>query len=251
MRAGEKLTGMFVHLRDPAVCESLGRLGFDTLCVEGEHTAMGPETIERLVSAVEHTPAAALVRVAGNDPSAIACALDAGAQGVVVPRVSSAAEAMAAVQAARLPPVGLRGLGPSRAAAHGTDIPGYQRRANDELLLAIMVETRQALEELDELVAVDGVDLVFVGPGDLASSLGIEDPRSPELRDAIVDVLARAREAGRLTGMFAATPEDAVRWHASGVNLVFLGSDMMWLTRAAAIALGDVRQAPANGATQG
>jgi 4-hydroxy-2-oxoheptanedioate aldolase len=212
---------------------------------------MGPELIERLVAATDTTPTPAIVRVASNDSAAIACALDAGAQGVIVPRVSSAAEAEAAVQAARLPPIGLRGLGPSRAAAYGEDIPGYRRRANDELLLAVMVETRQALEELDELVAVDGVDLIFVGPGDLACSLGIEDPSSPELRDAIVDVLARARGAGRLTGMFAGTPADAVRWHASGVNLVLLGSDMMWLNRALTAALGAVREAGPRAAPQG
>jgi 4-hydroxy-2-oxoheptanedioate aldolase len=226
---GDQLLGTFVQLRDPASCERAARCGLDVLVMEGEHSGMGVETIQQLVAATQLTAARALVRVAGNDPVLIAAALDAGADGIIVPRVNTVAEARDAVDAARYPPVGHRGLGPSRATAYGDDIFGYLVRANDELLVAIQVETREALENLDELLGVPGVDLFFVGPGDLAVSLGIEDPASPELRNAIESVLAGAREAGRLAGVFAATPVDAARWREAGVELVVLGSDLTWL----------------------
>lgn len=238
---GEQLLGTFVQLRDPAACELAARCGLDVLVIEGEHSSMGVETIQQLVAATQLTPARALVRVAGNDPVLIAAALDAGADGVIVPRIGTAAEARDAVDAARYPPVGHRGLGPSRATAYGADIFGYLRRANDDLLVAIQVETREALEHLDELLGVPGVDLFFVGPGDLSVSLGIEDPASPELREAIESVLAGAREAGRLAGVFAATPAVAARWRSAGVGLVVLGSDLGWLAAGLGGAVAELR----------
>ena len=240
LNAGEQLTGTFVQIADPAACEFVGWLGFDLLCLEGEHSAFGPMTIQRLVAAGEQTPAGVIVRPAGNDPIAIATALDAGSQGVLVPRVNTAAEARAAVAAARFPPVGVRGLGPSRATGYGADIAGYLRRANDELLLAVQIETREALNHLDELLAVAHVDLVFVGPGDLACSLGIDDPGSVQLREAIESVFVRARQAERLTGIFAADLTDAGRWRAAGVSLVILGSDLGWLAVGARAALSEL-----------
>jgi 4-hydroxy-2-oxoheptanedioate aldolase len=206
--AGDQLVGTFAGLRDPAGCEVLAGIGFDVICVDGEHGAMGIETIERLVAATERGPASALVRVAGNDPVAIATALDTGAAGIVVPRVESGAEADA-----------------------------YRQRANDELLLAIQVETWAAVQRLDELLAVQGVDLVFVGPTDLASSMGAADPTGPEVRDAIASVLERARAAGRRTGIFAFGPIDAAAWLEAGVNLVLVGSDAGWMRLGAREAL--------------
>jgi 4-hydroxy-2-oxoheptanedioate aldolase len=241
LSTGEQLLGTFVQLRDPAACELAARCGLDVLVIEAEHSGLGVETIQQLVAATHATAARALVRIAGNDPVLIAAALDAGADGVIVPRVNTAAEARDAVDAARYPPVGHRGLGPSRATGYGADIFGYLGRANDELLVAIQIETREALERLDELLGVPGVDLFFVGPGDLAVSLGIEDPASPELRGAIESVLAGGREAGRLAGVFAASPGIAARWLEAGVELVVLGSDLMWLAAGLGGAVAELR----------
>jgi 4-hydroxy-2-oxoheptanedioate aldolase len=231
MEDGERLTGTFVQSPDPGACEFLGRLGFDLLCLEGEHSAMGVETVQRLVAAADLAPVPALVRVAGNEPIAIAAALDAGAAGIVVPRIDSGADAAAAVAATRYPPQGTRGLGPSRAAGYGVRIRDYLGRANRELLLAIQVESQAAVENLDSILAVEGVDMIFVGPGDLACSLGIDDPSSPELREEVESVLERSRAAGRLTGVFTGAPDDARRWRDSGTDLVILGSDLTWLAR--------------------
>ncbi|UGS35293.1 HpcH/HpaI aldolase family protein [Capillimicrobium parvum] len=245
LEAGEQLVGTFAGLRDPAACEVLGALGFDAVCIDGEHGAMGIETIERLVAATERGgSASALVRVAGNDPVAIATALDTGAAGIVVPRVESGAEAAAAVDAARYPPLGRRGIGPSRAARYGAGVLDYRQRANDELLLAIQVETWAAVQRLDDLLAVEGVDLLFVGPTDLASSMGLNDPAGPEMRETIAGVLERARAAARRTGIFAFGPDDAADWLEAGVNLVLMGSDLTWLGRGARDALAPLRRPP-------
>jgi 4-hydroxy-2-oxoheptanedioate aldolase len=240
MEGGRRLVGAFVQSHDPASIELLGHLGFDFLCVEGEHSAMGVETIRALVAAAELTPAPPLVRVAGNDPVLIAAALDAGAQGVVVPRVDSGPEAAAAVASTRYPPDGARGLGPGRAAAYGRGVPEYLASANAEVLLAVQVETRAAVDDLDAIFAVDGVDMIFVGPGDLGASLGIADPRGPELLETVESILRRAKEAGRLTGIFAADPEAADRWRALGTDLVVLGSDMSWMAEGVKRALGSL-----------
>lgn len=240
LQAGESLIGTFVASRDPGGCELLGWLGFDVLCIDAEHGAMGIETIERLVSACEHTPCTAIVRVAGNEEVAIATALDAGAAGVLVPRVETAADVERALRAARYPPAGRRGLGPGRAARYGPEIPSYRARANDELLLAVQVETAEAVERLPELLDVEGVDLYFVGPGDLGCSLGIDDPGDPTLRATVASVIERIRAAGRVAGVFAATPADAASWREHGAQLVLLGSDYSLLSRGVAAALGEL-----------
>jgi 4-hydroxy-2-oxoheptanedioate aldolase len=231
IEAGERLTGTFVQSRDPGSCEFLGRLGFDLLCIEGEHSAMAAETVQALVAAADLAPIPSLVRVAGNEPVAIAAALDAGAHGIVVPRVETAEQAAAAVAAARFPPQGARGLGPSRATGFGAQITEYLARANRDLLLAIQVETRAAVDGLDSLLSVEGLDMIFVGPGDLACSMEIADLTGPEVHVAVESVLERSRAAGRLTGVFAGTPADAKRWRDAGTDLVLLGSDLTWLAK--------------------
>jgi len=230
MRRGEQLLGTFVQARDPAVTEFLGQLGFDLLCFDGEHSAMGVETVRDLLAAADLAPVPALVRVAENEPATIAAALDAGAAGVVVPRVESAAEAAAAVAASRYPPRGERGLGPSRATGYGLRLPEYRESANERLLLAVQVETRAGLAALDELLGVEGVDMVFVGPADLGSSLAI-DPDGEELRTTVESILRRSAAAGRLTGVFAASAADAKRWRDLGTELILFGTDLGLLAR--------------------
>lgn len=240
MEGGRQIVGAFVQSHDPASIEMLGGLGFDFVCIEGEHSAMGAETIRSLVAAAELTSAPPLVRVAGNDPVLIAAALDAGAQGIVVPRVDSGPEAVAAVASSRFPPHGDRGVGPGRAAAYGRGIPDYLASANLETLLAIQVETRTAADNIDEIVAVEGIDMVFVGPGDLGASLGIADPRAPELLQTVEMILRKARDAGRLTGIFAADAQAADHWRGLGTDLVVLGSDLGWMMAGVESVLGSL-----------
>jgi 4-hydroxy-2-oxoheptanedioate aldolase len=229
LRAREPVLCTFVQASDPAVCEVLAGAGFDALCLEGEHSAMGPETVQRLVAACQLGGAEVLVRVADNTVPHIAGALDAGAAGVIVPRVHSGDEAAAAARAARFPPRGERGVGPSRAAAFGRAIREYVARADDATVLAVQVESRRAVDALDEILSVEEIDLVLVGPGDLAAAFGLAGLEDPALVEIVEQILGRVHVRGRCAGMFAATPAQATRWLDQGVELVLLASDLTFL----------------------
>lgn len=233
---GKQLTGTFIQIPHPVVTEFAGRLGFDLLCLDAEHSAMPGDTIESLIRAADAVSMPSLVRVAGNDPTIIATALDAGAAGVIVPRVNTGPETMRAVSASRYPPQGERGLGPGRAAGYGRDVSACRIDANEHLLVAVQIETQTAVQNLDEIISTPGLDLAFVGPYDLAASLG-QEPGSPAMDRVVQDVLAQCREAGLLTGVFTARPEAAQRWFANGVNLVLISSDLGWLEQGAATGL--------------
>ncbi len=238
MEAGELLTGTFVQTPHPVVCEFIGaNFGLDFLCLEGEHSAMGPETLLTMVMAANAARTPALVRVANNDWALIAQALDAGAQGVIAPRVNSREEAEALVRSALYPPRGDRGIGPGRVTRYGPNSGAdYRSWANEHVLVAAQVETRRALDNLDAILAVDGLDMVFVGPMDLASSLGLA-PNTPEADQVIEDILSRAHAAGLTTGIFAPSAVQAVRWRGLGVQLVILASDLMLMASGLAGAL--------------
>ena len=232
---GGRLVGTFVQTPDPGVGEHVAALGFDFVCVEAEHSPMGRAAVQALVAAIELGGSAPAVRVAGNGAVAVAGALDAGAEAVIVPRVESAEQAAAAVSYARFPPLGARGVGPGRAAGYGRAIGEYLARADDETLLAVQVETAAGVAAAAEIAAVPGVDLVFVGPGDLAASLGVA-AGDPALEQAIGAVAAAARAAGRHAGIFAPTADAALRRFDEGFGLVLVGSDLAFLAEGAAAA---------------
>lgn len=240
--AGETLIGTFIQVPHMVVADFLARTaGLDFLCLEAEHSAMGAETIQGMVAAAgAGTPV--LVRVEDNAWVPIARALDAGAAGVIVPRVNSAAEARALVGAARYPTMGDRGIGPGRVTAYGSNSgPDYRTWANQHVVVGAQVETRRALDDLDGILAVPGIDLIFVGPMDLASSLGLA-PGSPELNAVIEDVVSRARAAGRAAGIFAMTAEQVGYWVDRGVQLILYASDLRFMGVGLAAALEAYRE---------
>lgn len=236
---GERAVGTFIQTPHPVVSEFVGRLGFDLMCLDAEHSAMTSAQIQSMIQAADVTGARVLVRVAGNDPILIGSALDAGASGVIVPRVNSGDEAATAVQASRYPPAGQRGLGPGRAARYGRDVSVCRTAANDELLVAVQVESRSAVENLDEITSTDGLDLVFVGPVDLASSYGRE-PGDEEIARLVEAILGRCQLAGRLTGVFAGTLDLTRHWMERQVNLILSASDLMFIELGAAAILDDL-----------
>jgi 4-hydroxy-2-oxoheptanedioate aldolase len=223
---GPPLVGLFVQTPHAIVVEVVAAAGVDCLCIDQEHAPIGVESLHGLIG-VSTVPV--LVRVPEATAHAISAALDAGAGGVLVPRVSTPAQAADAVAFARYPPAGIRGLGPGRAAGYGRSIERELTSANDRTLVAIQIETGAALAELDRILEVDGVDLVFVGPGDLGASLG---QTGSDLEATVTDILARARAAGRATGTFARDPAAATAWLERGASLVLLGSDMTFLSAA-------------------
>jgi 4-hydroxy-2-oxoheptanedioate aldolase len=242
--AGETLVGTFIQTPHPVICEFTGAMGFDFLCLEAEHSAMGAETITALVAATSRTASAALVRLANNDWDLVAGALDSGAEGVICPRVNSGAEAETFVRSALYPPVGDRGIGPGRVTGYGLNSgPGYRAQANQTNLVAAQVETRAAIEHLDDILATPGLDLVFVGPADLASSLGIDRGFDhPDLRVAIQDIVDRAHAAGKKTGIFAGNAAQAAYWVERGVQLILLASDLIFLIGGASAQMAELKR---------
>jgi 4-hydroxy-2-oxoheptanedioate aldolase len=185
-----------------------------------------------------------MVRVPGHAPEAIAAALDAGAGGVIVPRVSTAEQARAVVSATRYPPLGSRGVGPGRAASYGYRIPDYLEKANERLVLGIQVETAEGLANIAEIVTVEGVDLIFIGPGDLSVSIDAMGLAGQERLDrAIATITSSALDAGRVAGIFRPSPADVGRWHAAGISFFVLASDTMFLGAAVVDNLDAARKA--------
>lgn len=246
LHAGESLVGTFCAIPHPAATEMVATAGFDFLCIDTEHSAIGRETLENMLRAADAQRTPALVRVAGNTPELIAAALDAGAAGIVVPRVNTAAEAEAAVKAARFPPYGERGAGPGRAAAYGGGIGGYVGAANSDLLIVVQVETKHALENAEEISAVDGVDLVFIGPGDLSVSLGAFEDSSgakERLNSAITTIVQEATSQSQKVGIFRPNTDDLEHWSQRGVSLFIINAESAFMMATASKTASDARVA--------
>ncbi|HEX9897922.1 MAG TPA: aldolase/citrate lyase family protein, partial [Candidatus Methylomirabilis sp.] len=171
--------------------------------------------------------------------------LDAGAYGVMIPSVNTREQAIAAVQACKYPPAGIRGIaGSPRAAGFGRDTSAYLKRANDEILVILQVETPQAIENLDAIGKVPGVDALFIGPMDLSTSMGhLGNPAHPEVQAAIATVEAKAKALGMPLGTISAGWEQAKMLYDRGYQLITLLSDVILLSKASAEALAKFREA--------
>lgn len=238
--------GSFAGIGHPAAVETLGWRGFELICIDSEHAALGPVTIERMIRAADVSGAHALVRVAEVGPE-IGRALDAGACGVVVPRVETAEQAARCVAAVRYPPTGERGAGPGRVTGYAQHIAAYLSAANDDVVLVVQVETALGVRNAEEIAAVDGVDVVFVGPGDLAVSLGVAGG-SAEHTETIERVFSATRRAGKLAGIFCLTAADLDRWVRFDTRLFLLGSDLGFLGQQAGSELASARDVLATAA---
>lgn len=231
LRAGDALVGTWVTLSDPAVAELLAP-DFDLVFLDTEHTPLSLETVAdhaRAVAAADGD-ALSLVRVPWNDPPTIKRVLDLGVGGVMVPMVDTAADAEAAVSACRYPPAGVRGVASSRASDYGRDLGGYVERANDEVRTVVQIETRPAVDNVEEIAAVEGVDALFLGPADLTSDLGVFGEWSDErFRDAVSTVLDAAEAADTPVGTIGGSPEDVDTFASMGFDFVVAGLDMTYL----------------------
>lgn len=226
LRAGQRVVGVLVMTPDPGLVELFGHLGYDFAFLDAQHGGIGVETARELIRAAELTGMTPLVRVPKNDASVILEYLDAGAGGIIVPNVRSRADAEAAVQAIKYPPRGTRGaMTASRAAHYGVtqSAADYFRRANEETLFAPLLEDREVLDAVPDVVGVDGVDVVLIGPGDLALSMGIPGGWSDPAVQAAVDRIAgAARAAGRPAMCAAIDAEDGRRLTARGFQALLV-----------------------------
>ncbi len=237
------LIGTFAAIPHPVAIEVTAASGVDFLCIDWEHSQISRERIEDLIRAADVHRVPAMVRVPGHTAEDIATVLDAGAAGVLVPRVSTAEQARTAVKATRYPPLGARGVGPGRAAAYGYRIPDYLAKANDELLLAIQVETAEGLTNIAEIAAVDGVDLLFIGPGDLSVSIDAMGPTGKDRLDAAIRTITETTlAAGRAVGIFRPSPDDIGAWFEAGISFFILASDTMFLGASLAAGVDAAKQ---------
>jgi 4-hydroxy-2-oxoheptanedioate aldolase len=243
LAAGETVIGCFDRYPEAGIAELLALQGFDFLVLDAEHGTIEPRDAEALVRAAELRGPAPLVRVPANQPHVILRYLDTGAVGVHVPLVSSAAEAEAAVRAVKYAPRGARGLAGVRAASYGTvPLAEYTARANEATIVVIQVETREAVERVDEIAAVDGVDVVFVGPTDLSVAYGVPGQTShPLLEEAYDRVAAAVLESPAALGVLVSDEAGVERWRERGARYVAVTIDALLVSRARAF-LGSAQQ---------
>lgn len=225
--AREWLTGTFLNLGSPMTVEIAGLAGFDWLLIDHEHGPGGQDTLLHQLHAAAATPAFTVVRIAQNETPRFKRVLDMGAMGVMVPYVSTAAEAKAAVAAMRYPPHGIRGVAKfNRGAGFGGDFDDYYAHAHERLLTVIQIETPEAIRNIEEIAAVDGADVLFVGPTDLSYNMGIPDQlESPAFTAVLRKVSDAAKQHGKAAGILVHNSALVPKVRDLGYTFTALGSD--------------------------
>ncbi len=234
LRAGKAQIGLWSSLSSNYSVEVLAGAGFDWLLLDTEHSPNDLESLLTQLQAAAPYPTHPVVRVPWNDMVVMKRVLDIGAQSLLVPYVSTAAEAAAAVSYIRYPPAGVRGVaGTTRASRFGR-VKDYATRAHEEICLLVQVETQRALDELEAICAVEGVDGVFIGPADLHASLGhTGEIANPEVKPLIDDAIRRIRKCGKAPGILTPSETDARHWLECGALFVAVGADVGILARGA------------------
>ena len=235
------MVGTWIMSASPIVAEAIGWAGYDWGVLDMEHTPLDQMDLVHLLQAVAGTPLVPVVRVPWNDTVTIKRVLDAGAQTLLVPFVQDADEARAAVAATRYPPLGLRGMaGMSRASKFGTT-PEYLTTANSQMAVIVQLETPQAVERLESIAAVDGVDALFIGPGDLSATMGrVGQLTHPDVLALTEQAVRRARSLGKPIGTVGGTPEAVAQYRAMGFDFVAVGSDLGLYMRSAQASLASI-----------
>ena len=232
---GKKTAGAWLQLCSPMSAEILSRAGFDWLMIDMEH---GPGDILTLISQLQGmngSDAIPLVRAPWNDFVAIKRILDAGVYGVMIPYINNRADAEAAVRACKYPHEGIRGIaGSPRAAGYGQSGKAYFLKANDEIMIIAQIETSTAVSNLDEILGVQGIDVIFIGPMDLATSMGhLGNPGHPEVQAMIAQVEANVLKAKKVLGTVSGNWEQAKELYQRGYQVIMLMSDSVSLANMA------------------
>jgi 4-hydroxy-2-oxoheptanedioate aldolase len=232
LKEGKSVIGTFVKMTDPCTVELITNAGFDVIVIDNEHTSMSKETMVNLIRCADATGIVPTVRVRENSRAQILQALDAGSFGVMVPETSTKAEVELVVSRAKYAPRGNRGYSASqRSANYGNMNPReYSELENANTMVVVYCETAEAIKNLDEMLSVEGVDVMFVGPFDLTQALGvIGEPNHPKVLEAIDMICKKTRAAGKAAGIIAANAESARKLIEQGFQYIIVGSDQAFI----------------------
>ena len=234
LKAARPQIGLWSSLSSGYTVEVIAGAGFDWILLDMEHSPKDLESLLAQLQAAAPYPTTPIVRVPWNDMVAIKRVLDVGAQSLLVPYVSTAEEARSAVAHTRYPPAGVRGVaGTTRATRFGR-VQGYAKKAHEEICVLVQVETQQALDNIEAICAVEGVDGVFIGPADLHASLGYTgETANPAVMPLMEEAMRRIRKAGRAPGYLSPVEADAKKMLAAGALFVAVGADVGLLARGA------------------
>ncbi|HVN93835.1 MAG TPA: HpcH/HpaI aldolase/citrate lyase family protein [Terracidiphilus sp.] len=231
---GERQVGLWCSLASPVAAEILAGAGFDWIVIDGEH---GPNDITTLLpqlQAMRGGTAEPVFRVPWNEPVIIKRALDVGARSLLIPYVQNAEEARRAVASTRYPPEGIRGVARVIRANNYTRNQDYHRNAHLDICVLVQLETKTALEQIEEVAAIEGIDGIFVGPSDVSASLGhLGDTKHPEVQAVIKDAAHRIRAAGKSAGFLTGNADEAEAMFELGFNFTAVGNDVGLLTSVA------------------
>jgi 2-keto-3-deoxy-L-rhamnonate aldolase RhmA len=242
LASGETLLGTMVTLATPASAEILADAGYDFFFIDGEHAPLGTSEVLSILQAVDHR-VACLVRVPDASEVTIKRTLDLGVHGIIVPQVNDAVEAERIVRWSKYPPQGSRGVGLARAQGYGANLADYLDHANDRVAVIVQAEHRTAVQNIESIVQVAGIDAIQLGPYDLSASLGkMGQITDPEVTAALDRICAVARQAGLPVGSFGVTAESVGADRDRGATLLCIGTDTLFLSQAARAALSQLKQ---------
>lgn len=227
LKTGETQIGLWLGLGDPTAAELASGIGFDWLLIDGEHGPNGlRDVLGQLRGAASNSQV--IVRTRDDNRAEIKQMLDIGTQTLLVPMIESGDQAAEVVRSMKYPPLGVRGVGAALARASGYNgIPDYLQTANDEICVLVQVESQAGVDALEDILAVDGVDGVFVGPADLAADMGfLGRPGAAEVQAVVTDTLKRIKASGKAAGILTSDQKLAQSYREIGVEFLAVGSDV-------------------------
>lgn len=222
-KQNKSVVGPFLKIASPEIVEIMGNAGFDYVIIDCEHGPLSLYQAQDMVRAAEAVGISSVIRVAANDPVMIARALDVGANAVQIPQVSTKEAAQSAATAAKYAPMGERGLCPSVRASKYTHIltQDYLKKANEETMVIIHIEGAEGVKNIDEILTVEGIDVIFLGPYDLSQSLGLsgqaDHPKVVEMMESVVE---KAKAQGKIVGTYVDHVETGRKWMEAGVQYI-------------------------------
>ena len=239
LRQGKTLTGTLVSLPSPEICELLSAVGYDWLFIDAEHGAFNPQQAQGMLQAASPTPC--VIRVPVGDAIWLKKALDIGAAGVIVPQVHNSTQAKEIIRQCLYSPVGDRGIGIGRAHKYGIEFERYLENANNEIAIILQAESEEAVDNIDDIVNLDGLDAILIGPYDLSASLGLPGQiNHPTVQKAFEKIITSCKKANISMGFFGVSSEAVLLYKEKGFTLLTVGVDTGFIINSAAQTLSEM-----------